>query len=128
MVKKMVEKIEHFRKVTLSLEAGAAKASMDLTPKPLHFEFIYGLGTEGLTPFEKELAHRGEGEVLILSIKREDFNETFKHLALPAMKIPEHLNLFYLKIRVDRVIPADQREVIGAMAEIVKCGDHCCGH
>ena len=51
------EKIGALKKVTLSLEAGRSPEAMDLTSQPLPFEFIFGLGTAGLTPFEVELVY-----------------------------------------------------------------------
>ena len=56
------EKIGVLKKITLSVEAGTAPDSMDLTPKSAHFEFIYGLGTSGLTPFEIQLADKTVAE------------------------------------------------------------------
>lgn len=124
----MNHKIEPLKKVLLSLEAGVTECAMDLTPEPLPYEFIYGLGVEGLTPFEMELAQRSVGNEWVFSLKRGEIRETFQHLPFPALSIPDHLNQFYMKVRVDRVMDPGRRELIGAMAEITNCGDHCCGH
>jgi len=32
------------------------------------------------------------------------------------------------RVRVIDVAPAEQREVIRAIAEAANCADHCCGH
>ena len=122
------DKISALKKVTLSIEAGTAPDSMELIPKPSLFEFIFGLGTQGLTPFEFELADKTAGYMICLHLKREEIPLVFQHLILPPLNIPKHLDSFYLKVQVIKVIPADQREVIKALAETASCDDHCCGH
>jgi len=121
-------KIDNLKKITLSLEAGTTPDSKDLNPQSSEFEFIFGLGTAGLTPFEFELADKTVGDEVHLHINQEEMPQVFQHLILPPINIPEHLDSFYLKFRVIKVIPADQREVIKALAEIANCDDHCCGH
>ncbi len=122
------EKIDFLKKITLSIEAGTVPDSMDLSPQSSLFEFIYGLGSAGLTPFEFQLADKAVGDEVRLRINREEIQEFFQHLMLPPLNLPEKLDSFYLRVKIREVVPADQREVIKAMAEIANCGDHCCGH
>jgi len=122
------EKIDFLKKITLSIEAGTVPDSMDLSPQSSLFEFIYGLGSAGLTPFEFQLADKAVGDEVRLRINREEIQEFFQHLMLPPLNLPERLDSFYLRVKIREVVPADQREVIKAMAEIANCGDHCCGH
>ncbi|MDM8551671.1 hypothetical protein QUF72_16410 [Desulfobacterales bacterium HSG2] len=119
-------KIENLKKVTLSVEAGRTQDSMDLT-QPFQFEFIFGLGTEGLTPFEYELADKNEGDEISFCLKREKTREIFEHLCLPFHHLSERPDSFYLKARVVKVAQAENTEVVRAMAGITSCGDHCCG-
>lgn len=122
------EKIDPLKKITLSIEAGTTPDSMDLTSKSYEFEFIYGLGISGLTPFEMQLADKTVGEEIHLHITREGISQVFQHLILLPVTLPEHLDSFYLRLKITKVIPADQREVIKALAEMASCEDHCCGH
>jgi hypothetical protein len=122
------EKIEVLKKITLSVEAGTAPDATDLTPQSSQFEFIYGLGISGLTPFEIQLADKTVGEEIHLHISREEIPQVFQHLLLFPLNLPEHLDAIYLKLKITKVIQADQREVIKALAEIANCEDHCCGH
>jgi hypothetical protein len=122
------EKIEVLKKITLSVEAGTAPDATDLTLKSSQFEFIYGLGISGLTPFEIQLADKTVGEEIHLHISREEIPQVFQHLLLFPLNLPEHLDAIYLKLKITKVIQADQREVIKALAEIANCEDHCCGH
>ena len=114
-----MEKIEALKKVTLSLEAGEGKRE---------FEFIFGLGSRGLTPFEYQLADKAEGDELTIPLKREDIPQIFQHLLVPPLNIPNDLDAFDLRVKVIKVVPAGQREVIKALSEVARCGDHCCGH
>jgi len=122
------EKIDNLKKITLSVEAGTTPDSVDLTPQSSQFEFIYGLGISGLTPFEIQLADKTVGDEICLHINREEIPQVFQHLILFPLNLPEHLDGFYLKLKIMKVIPAEQREVIKALAEIANCEDHCCGH
>ena len=127
-VKMEKERIDFLKKITLSIEAGTVPDSMDLTPQSSLFEFIYGLGSAGLTPFEFQLADKAVGDEVRLRINREEIQEFFQHLMLPPLNLPGTLDSFYLRVKIRGVVPADQREVIKALAEIANCGDHCCGH
>jgi hypothetical protein len=127
-IDRIMEKIGPLKKVALSLEAGTTPESMGLTPQPSLFEFIYGLGAKGLTPIEFHLADKTVEDEVRLEIKVEQIPQVFEHLILPSIKIPEDVNVLYLRFRVMGVIPADQREVIKGLAEITDCGDGCCGH
>ncbi len=122
------EKIDLLKKITLSVEAGTAPDCMDLTPQSSQFEFIYGLGISGLTPFEIQLEDKTVGEEIRLHVNREEIPQVFQHLTLFPLNLPEHLDGFYLKLKIMKVLPAEQREVIKALAEIANCEDYCCGH
>ncbi|QTA92031.1 hypothetical protein [Desulfonema magnum] len=120
-------KIENTKKITISAEAGKTPDSADLTPWPFQFEFIFGLGTEGLTPFEYELADKAEGDEILLHLKQENLHETFEHICVPFHHLSDHPDAFYLKAQVVKVAPATDREIVKAMAGGSSCGDHCCG-
>ena len=120
------EMIRHLKKVHLSLETGRTPDSMDLTPTPLRFDFIFGLGTEGLTPFEYELAERAVGETFVLSVSKGGMPELFGHLIFLLPALPEEREPIYMKIGLLGMSPVDQREVIRSMAETTGCKEHCC--
>jgi hypothetical protein len=122
------EKIEVLKKIALSVEAGTTSGLMDLTPQSLEFEFIYGLGTSGLTPFEILLADKTVGEEIQLHLRREEIPQVFQHLPFFPLNLSEGADSFYFRFIVKGVLQADQREVIKALAEIANCEDHCCGH
>lgn len=116
------------KKISLLLEAGTRPDKTDLTAEPIPFEFIFGTGSQGLSPFEFELANKKEGDGLSMPIRGEELSDLFQHLFIPSLAIPESISAFYLKVKIVKVSEADPKEVIKAMAEAAECGDHCCGH
>jgi hypothetical protein len=112
------ETIGHLKKVALVMEWDGQQ-----TP----YEFIFGIGTGGLCPFEFDLAGKGVGHESEYHLRRAELSGVFQHLTPPVFlcAIPD---AFTLKVRVVKIVPADQREVVKAMAEASSCGSHCCGH
>jgi hypothetical protein len=110
--------IGHLKKVTLALEWDGRK---------IPYEFIFGIGTGGLSPFEFDLAGKSEGHEGEYHLKRTQLNGLFQHLT-PPLFLCDVPDAFTLKVRVVGIGEADQREVIKAMAEASSCGSQCCGH
>jgi hypothetical protein len=122
------QEIGPLKKISLLLKAGTDPDKTDLSAEPISFEFIFGAGSQGLSPFEFELAGKREGDNFTLPIRREELSGFFQHLLLPSLAIPESTSVFFLKVKIVKVSEADPKEVIKAMAEAAACGDHCCGH
>lgn len=116
------------KKISLVLEAETGPDMMDLTAEPIPFEFIFGTGSQGLAPFEFELANQKEGNGLSLHIRGEELSDLFQHLLIPSLATLESISAFYLKVKIVKVSEADPKEVIKAMAEAAECQEHCCGH
>ena len=121
-------KVDPLKKITLSVTAGTKPETMDLAVSPSTFAFIYGIGTDGLTPFEFQLADKATGDEIIVQINCFQITETFAHIAVPIPQIPVHLDAIYMIFKIMQITPADNREIVKAMAENSGCGGHCCGH
>ena len=65
--------VSALKKITLAIEAGTAEDQTDLTPEPLELEFIYGLGTGGLSALEIQLADLRVGEAVRLRLSPADW-------------------------------------------------------
>lgn len=115
------------KKIHLLLEAGTGPEKSDLTDGALPFDFVFGTGSQGLCPFECQLAGKKEGDRLSLRVRSEDLGDLLQHLAFPPLPIGESVDAFYLKVNVVKVSEADPKEVIKALAEAGSCGDHCSG-
>lgn len=122
-----VAKVEPLRKVTLSLAAGRTPDTMDLNTQLTPYEFIFGLGTQGLTPLEYELAEKIEGDEILFCLEPDKIKKTFEHLPMPFFRLPSDVDSFYLKTRIMKIVPADKREIIKGLAGIANCDDCGCG-
>ena len=121
------QKIKALKKVSLFLEVGSEAEEMDLTSKPLPFEMVVGLGTEGYTPFEFELLGKKAGDTVEVGIMGGNLVEMFGHLDVPLPEKARGLGSFFVRATVCQVKDAEQTEVVRAMARTVGgCGGSCC--
>jgi len=130
----MTISIQHLKKVHLAVLAGSEPGDCSLTASPMTFEFLYGIGAEGLEPFEMVLSGKCPGENVELTVTAEDasvffgrFLGSIRHL-LGLHLFPATLSLL---ITVMAVTDADNREVVKALARSAGhggCGGSCdCG-
>jgi hypothetical protein len=120
--------VGNLKKITLTIEAGTSANKMDITARPQSMTFVYGLGTTGLSPFEYALADKSTGDVVLVSIRPGERARTFGHLQPPFATKPDDTAEVHLRVRVDKIIPAEGREIISAMAAAAECGCDCgCG-
>ena len=122
------EKVGNLKRVAILLEAGTRPEVMDLTREPIPYDFIYGVGTHGLSPFELELAEKRRGERIVIPVCTGEMANFFCHHFIPRLRIPEGVEAFYLRTLIDRINTPDPKEIIKAMAEAAACGSECCGH
>ena len=121
-----MNKVENLKKITLSIQAGTSQYTMDLTPKYPKVEFIFGLGLEGMTPFEYELSDKTEGESVLLHLRKEDFYSFFEHLNPPLTDLFDGKADVYLKVNINAVTTAENREIVKAMAAMAGHGGVGC--
>jgi hypothetical protein len=121
-----MKKIENLKKITVSLQAGTSHDTMNLAPKYQELEFIFGLGPGGMTPFEYELVDKVEGQSVLIHLKKESFHSFFEHLNPPLMDLFDVKSNIYLKVKIDGVTPAENREIIKAMAAMTAHGGAGC--
>ena len=82
-----MEKVQNLKKIRLELEAGTSQNNMDLNLDNPEFEFIFGLGPEGMSPFEYELVDKSAGQEVLLQLKNEFMPAFFEHLHLPIINL-----------------------------------------
>lgn len=120
--------VESLKKVTLSIEAGNTAEDMDLTPEVLGFEFIFGIGPDGMCPFEYELVNKNEGDTVLLHLQKQEIHSYLQHLQLPVQSLFEAKNSFFLKVKISKIEQPDSKEVVKALAELTSHpGDCDCG-
>jgi len=79
-----------------------------------------------MTSFEYQLADRAEGESVLIHLKKEDFYCFFEHLNPPLMDLFDSRVDVYLKVNIEAVTPAENREIVKAMADIAAHGGAGC--
>ena len=121
-----MNKVGNLKKITLSIQAGTSQDTMNLTPKYPRLEFVFGLGSGGMTPFEYELVDKVEGQSVLIHLKKEGLHHFFEHLNPPLMDLFDVRNKIYLKVKIDGVAPAENREIIKDMADMAAHGGAGC--
>lgn len=123
----MEPKADMLKKITVSISPAGNTAAPHKGSEPFHCEFIYGIGPQGLTPFEYELAGKTIGDEFCITISPSNFRETFQHLPVHIPEISEDRPPVSVNIKILNITSADNREIVGAMAHISSCTG-CCGH
>ncbi|MBC2712461.1 MAG: hypothetical protein HGJ94_16195 [Desulfosarcina sp.] len=116
--------IENLMKVSLNIQTGNASADDD-TSTP--FEFIYGVGPTGITPFEKALFGKGVGDRIKFDIAPTAYCETVGHLELPLREQSGIMAPVSIEVTITGIVRAQDREVVKAMAAGGSCSDCGCG-
>ncbi len=124
---KRADVIGYMKKVSLSLEAGTTQDSMDLSEQPFSFQFIYGVGTEGVCLFEKALFEKRPGEKILLQVDPHQTGEIFGHLKQRLFNFLPMNRSFYLKSTITAIETADSREIVQALAKGTGSSDCGCG-
>ena len=123
-----MNKVEHLKKVTLKVEAGTTAERMDLTPNGLEYEFVFGIGSGGMCPFEYHLVNKNVGEIVLLHLSTEALDHFFGHLHLPALELFKKNDSLFLKARILKVAKPDSKEVVKALAQFTAHPGGCdCG-
>ncbi|BBO80114.1 hypothetical protein [Desulfosarcina ovata] len=117
-------RIENLMKVRLNIKTADAEHH-DVVGTP--FTFIYGVGLEGITPFEKALFGKSIGDRIHMEIPATAHCETLGHLELPIGEQTGILAPRTLEITVTDISRPADREVVKAMAGGSSCSDCGCG-
>jgi hypothetical protein len=122
-----METVDNLKKISLSVEAGSTPQDMNLTPRPIACEFIFGIGPSGMSPFEYRLAGKKAGDSLLLPLAKHESQRFFEHIVVPIEHLFENRDAVYLKLTVVGAAAADSREIVKAMAEAAQLSESGCG-
>ena len=81
------------------------------------FEFIFGIGTEGMSAFEQALQGKSKGDKLSVSVGYHNMHAYFEHLLCPLMEAIEINPPFDLEIEIRSVTAVSDRELVKALAQ-----------
>lgn len=130
----MTAAIKPMKKVTLSLMKIGESGQSQPDALSVNFQFIYGVASDGLCPFELALSDKCAGDNLIVTVPAAEVHEYFGYLHFPLCQVldlqiaPQALNF---RAEVTAVTKADNREVVQSLAKALShggCGGSCgCG-
>ena len=123
-------KVAPLMKLSLQLTLAADGEGLVQEARPLPMQFIWGIGKQGLVPFESALHGKAVGDRLTMNVEPGGLPALFGHLCffLPDLR-RRCSGACRLAIVLTEIEPADGREVIKALAALAEgCGDGCeCG-
>ncbi|MDX9786490.1 MAG: hypothetical protein RBT11_06930 [Desulfobacterales bacterium] len=118
--------VEHLNKVSLLIQAGTSPERMDIAPIPLAYDFVFGVGSQGMTPFECTLANKPLEEEFVIHLEKKSVADFFEHIRLPLGDLFDQRHEAYLKIRIADASPADDRTIVKQMAQLAAHGGGGC--
>jgi hypothetical protein len=119
--------IAPLKKVSLVLGNRSIKGDERAAGKR-HYDFIYGIGSDGITPFEKVLFGKYPGDQIQLKLEAGPPTEIFGHLTCSIADMLNHIWPEHLDISIASVEPVGNRELVKAMAQTSGCLGGCeCG-
>ncbi|MCP4744979.1 MAG: hypothetical protein GY874_02405 [Desulfobacteraceae bacterium] len=114
-------------KVRLSIKL-LPESDYSVIDQIIDFVFIYGIGSAGITPFEKMLFAKPVGYNKCLTIKSDQIHSFFGHLGCAVAEAVKVRLPWRLDVTVAGIEKAQSREVVKAMAQLSNCGRGCdCG-
>lgn len=122
--------ISPLTKISLAVSAHSLEQDDRQVRSGAVFDFVYGIGTEGLSGFETKLHGLAPGARLNIRIMADEAPSYFEHLRCPLLDALKIQPPFDLNIEVRSVAPATNRELVHALAnkDTGGCGCDCgCG-
>jgi hypothetical protein len=119
-------KVELMKKVKLKFQVGSVAGAADLSLPRDDFNFIFGIGSGGLTPFESLLDQHTATETIAFRLAGSEADLFFGHLAPPLGSLFDGRQEVFFDVRILEIETPEPREIIRAMAEIT-AHDHGAG-
>ena len=119
--------VDYLKKISVSMELGTTKESMDLSSDPITFQFIYGTGAQGICLFEKALFGMNPGQSVSLKIESTNLNDVFGHLTKSLKNILPDRSSFFLKTSIESIHQVEDRDIVHAIAAGTGGCDCGCG-
>ena len=108
--------IKPLTKVSLLLGTFWDDQNEPQSPANIKFDFIYGIGTEGLTAFEKDIHGMAIGHQIDIRVSPGQMQSYFEHLTPPLIEAVDIRPPFVLRVEIQSLAPATDRELIHALA------------
>ncbi len=121
-----MKRVESLKKVNILIEIADNREFREPIFKK-DVEFVFGIGSKGLSPFEYMISGRAEGEEIIESIESWKLHSLFDPPYI-FFDTPKTKDMFFLRAKVKGISTPSQREVISALAEASRCKGCCDSH
>jgi len=118
-------------KIHLQIKAVPGEGNPQSESADTQMDLIYGIGSAGISPFEKMLHAKSVGDEFSLPLEPGVDNVIFGHLRHTLVHAIQMAPPYTLHITVASVVPALAQEIVRAMAQTTGCGGGCgcgCGH
>ena len=79
------QRIDNLKRITAKCKVGSVPGGNDVAPGEETFDFVFGIASEGLTPFEFMLGDKSVGDRVEFDLDSKDVCQTFQHLEIPGM-------------------------------------------
>ena len=121
-------KIEYLSTVSLEVAPGGGSTQREKRPTaPESLEFIFGIASSGLSPFEQAIQYKSSGDHIEVAIEASKapnyFGHFYKQLCsyMPLGIIPETFDLTFIVADVKK---SEEKDIVKAMAQSL---GHGCG-
>ncbi|MFH2063734.1 MAG: hypothetical protein ABIK15_00880 [Pseudomonadota bacterium] len=113
-------------RVTVAMKIDQGDALHGGSGRPVHFDFIWGIGLNGLTDFELVLSRKPAGEAVNLALRPEMIHDVFDHLSSHVASLCKPHEDVRLTAWIEKIEPVSNRDVVRAIAGL-KEGSCGCG-
>ncbi len=119
------QSISPLTKVSLELSVSVDPPTGQHPEPTTDFSFVFGIGTQGLSPFEMELLGKQPGDHMRMRVGAGQAAEYFEHLLGPLLKSLDTEPPLDFNLEVQAVSRVSDRELVQALAQ--KGGEGGCG-
>ncbi len=130
------QSVDVLKKISITYTAGTTPETRDVVETPRKLEFVFGVGTQGLTDFEYALAGKNAGDKGQVEVAAGMFEEFFGHLLSPYDFFQAggiQPGRIFFQYVIDGISDTTPSEVVKSMAAAVGgceggCGCGCGSH
>lgn len=119
--------IEFPSRVTIAMKTDKSAPLSGKPEQSIRFDFIWGIGLNGLTDFELALLKKNQGEDVPFTLHPETVHGMFEHIAPHVLSICRSNAEICVTASIQKIERANNREVVKAIAGLKEGGCGCGG-
>ncbi len=116
-------------KVFVEIQVDVVDSTPDETAPLIQFDFIWGIGMNGLSDFELALSKKAQGESVNICIQPDTVYAVFERLTRLVLPICRSEDEVCITAKILKIENEEHRDVVKAMAGLLEsgCGGGCGG-